>query len=231
MNFEDWIVQSTRAGRASAIKYSGAVSGRLSSMAIEHGLSNVGLLESKSPKVVATDLKELDEFIARNSTGNSMYSRALDLFIQFLDSGRPSIEDDIAAIIQDPTTTVKEKQRLFKSRIGQGQFRQKLLDMWGCCAVTGCSEKILLIASHIKPWSESTNEERLNPFNGLLLISTLDKAFDSGLISFDSLGKIMISQHFTDFEAAGVSQSMMIQLNELHDEYLNYHRKYVFKGA
>ncbi|EID0062920.1 HNH endonuclease [Vibrio vulnificus] len=231
MEFEEWIVKNTRAGKASAIKYSGAITGRLSSMAIEHGLSKVDLFESTCPKVVSMNLKELDEFADLNSTGNSMYSRALDLFLMYLDSHNPTVEAELEAIILDSSTTPTEKSSLVQSRLGQGKFRQKLIEIWGCCAVTGCNESKLLIASHIKPWSHCSDKERLDPSNGLLLIATLDKAFDAGLISFDSEGVIMISPFFQEHKLAGVRKTMRIEPQGKNREYLEYHRKYVFKGA
>ncbi|GHG77522.1 hypothetical protein GCM10010919_33250 [Alishewanella longhuensis] len=72
-----------------------------------------------------------------------------------------SLETDINEIISNPNTTVTEKESLIKSRLGQGEFRQKLFDMWGRCAVTGCEVKELLVASHIIPWSVS-EAHRLN---------------------------------------------------------------------
>ncbi|HAS6614945.1 TPA: HNH endonuclease [Vibrio parahaemolyticus] len=231
MRFEHWVVENTQARMTSALKYSGALTGRLSNMAIEHGLSKVDLFKSTCPKVVATKLKELDEFADLNSTGNSMYSRALDLFLMYLESNEPTIEEELEAIILDPSTTPTEKSSLVQSRLGQGKFRQKLFEIWGCCSITNCKEAKLLIASHIKPWSQCTNEERLDPSNGLLLIATLDKAFDSGLISFDRTGMIMVSPRFQEYHLAGVSKNMRIKIQGENNKYLEYHRKYVFQGA
>jgi hypothetical protein len=42
----------------------------------------------------------------------------------------------------------------------------------------------MLIASHIKPWRDCTEEERLHPANGLLLATHVDKLFDRFLLSF-----------------------------------------------
>jgi hypothetical protein len=50
-----------------------------------------------------------------------------------------------------------------------------------------------LIASHIKPWRESNNEERLQAGNGLLLTPTADHLFDRGFISFDDGGEVLVS--------------------------------------
>ena len=48
-------------------------------------------------------------------------------------------------------------------------------------------------SSHIKPWCDSTNSERLNPENGLLLAAHIDALFDRGLISFEGGGSMLIS--------------------------------------
>lgn len=99
-----------------------------------------------------------------------------------------------ASIIQDidefnmTYTEVSETEReaIVQSRVGQGKFREDLIRYWGKCAVTGCELIKILKASHIKPWRYSSNIERLDKFNGLLLIPNLDSTFDNGLISFDN---------------------------------------------
>ena len=59
----------------------------------------------------------------------------------------------------------------------------------GHCPLSGIDEPKLLRASHIKSWAESTDKERLSPYNGVLLSANLDAAFDSGLISFSNDGQ------------------------------------------
>lgn len=231
MNFEQWIVAETPAGESSAKKYSGAISGRLSKMVINNGLSTLGLLELKNPKSIALKLKALDEFIELNSTGNSMYSRALELFIEFSSIQEKHIEDDISEIIFDESTSITEKDNLVKARIGQGKFRKDLIELWGCCSVTTCKEEMLLVASHIKPWRNSSSQERLDKYNGLLLIATIDKAFDSGLISFNEKGNILVTDEFKECEKAGINKSMKIDLLPEHVEYMKYHRENVYKGT
>ena len=51
----------------------------------------------------------------------------------------------------------------------------------------------LLVASHIKPWSDFPND-RLNPCNGLCLSSLHDAAFDFGLITLDEDLKVVLSK-------------------------------------
>jgi hypothetical protein len=134
------------------------------------------------------------------------------------------VEDEPGADSLTPT----EKLTLCKARRGQGKFREDLLKYWDCCCVTECSHLSLLRASHIKPWKGSTNKERLDPFNGLLLSPNLDFAFDSGLITFEDSGKIKISPQLstTDRAALGIHARLrMRQVSAKHLPYLKHHRE------
>lgn len=46
----------------------------------------------------------------------------------------------------------------------------------------GVSDEHFLIDSHIKPWSQSNNQEWLDVNNGLLLCPNHDALFDKGII-------------------------------------------------
>jgi len=133
---------------------------------------------------------------------------------------------------EEPSTT--EVERLRKERIGQNVFRSALMDYWEkSCAVTGVQNPTLLRASHIVPWAIcESDEERLNVHNGLLLVATLDAAFDSGLISFGESGQIMISEKLSkeDQEASGISPDM--HLSRVNDEVikrLEWHQRNLFE--
>ncbi|TIU62015.1 MAG: HNH endonuclease, partial [Mesorhizobium sp.] len=81
------------------------------------------------------------------------------------------------------------RKAIIQARVGQGQFRKSLLEMWGgrCCA-TGLDIPDLLVASHIHPWAAASDVEKLDRFNGLLLSPAFDAAFDKGLISLATDG-------------------------------------------
>ena len=83
----------------------------------------------------------------------------------------------------------------------------------------------MLVASHIKPWRSSTNMERLDPNNGLLLLANLDKAFDRGFISFEDNGQIIISTQLERPQVLGISQHMRLSVREQNIKYLQYHRE------
>jgi hypothetical protein len=124
------------------------------------------------------------------------------------------------------------REAIIQSRIGQGKFRADLLDYWKGCSVSGCRQFEILKASHIKPWSKSTNKERLNPFNGLILIPNLDVCFDSGLISFKNNGDILISDELLQDEMTNLSIRPDMKLQKVereHQKYLEYHRTNVFR--
>lgn len=124
------------------------------------------------------------------------------------------------------------RQTIVKSRIGQVQFRAALIKYWQGCAITKCRLFSVLKASHIKPWHASSDEERLDPWNGLLLTPNLDALFDFGWISFGSDGSLLLAESLKKSERALLvaDSSRLIKVSQKHEYYLAYHRKNVFKG-
>jgi len=105
-----------------------------------------------------------------------------------------NIEEQICFNIENSSIEKTTKESLVKSRVGQGIFRDNVKKVCeNKCAITGSELTDIHIASHIKPWKYSSNEERLDPYNGFLLSPTYDKLFDKGYISFDNKGKIILS--------------------------------------
>lgn len=128
-----------------------------------------------------------------------------------------------------------ERQAVIQSRVGQGRFREQLVSYWKRCAVTEAECLPLLRASHIKPWRTASNEERLDLYNGLLLVPNLDAAFDAGFISFDNHGKIVLSRQLTGPAAyqLHITPKYKISpklLTAKHRAYLEYHRDHVFRS-
>lgn len=122
-----------------------------------------------------------------------------------------------------------EVERMVRQRIGQQKFREAMLDYWGgACAVTGLALPEVLRASHAKPWSECESDaERLDVFNGFLLVANLDALFDRFLISFDDGGRLLVSPRIGHAELArlGLAAGMTLRwLTEPHRSYLAWHR-------
>ena len=147
----------------------------------------------------------------------------------------PDLFDDIELHQQEYRTLEKTEQKsIVKSRIGQGIFRDRLIETWGSCSVTGLSNITLLRASHVKPWRDSSNRERMDPMNGLLLHPTLDHLFDSGFITFDDDGLILISEKLSKEEIEILYLSDNLKLRKLPDglrKYMRFHRQNIFKNG
>jgi predicted restriction endonuclease len=232
MNFEKWLTQIGKSEKT-ANSYSKAISGSISDWAIRSGVIDCNLVEVKSVKElrnIAEDIKRLSAFQEKNIKGKGMYSAALNQYAAYLtDLCNEDIQEDITDVLGDPATDKTEKAMLVNARVGQGAFRQKLIDQWHGCALTGFGNPRVLVASHIKPWRDSNNRERLDPFNGLLLLPNLDKVFDLGYITFTVSGNIMISKELENISLLGVKPDMEIKLDYGHQEYIEYHRDMVFE--
>lgn len=121
-----------------------------------------------------------------------------------------------------------ERTGLVTSRVGQGYFRQQILQRWdGKCAVTGSDVLSILIASHIIPWSEASDDERLDVDNGILLSPLYDALFDKHLISFNDEGNILFSPTLTDDQIGelGISTNAKISVKRGMLKYLARHRE------
>lgn len=130
-----------------------------------------------------------------------------------------------------------EVECMVRQRVGQNVFRKAMLDYWGdACSVTGIAVPEVLRASHAKPWADCDSDaERLDVFNGFLLTANLDALFDRFLISFDDVGKLLVSPRLSEEQrmALGVDQSLKLRwLAEDHLPYLQYHRQlYTFRAS
>lgn len=130
------------------------------------------------------------------------------------------------------TLSITEQEQIVVSRLGQGSFRRNVIRLWGSCSVTGLQNVSLLRASHIKPWKESDNNERLTPYNGLLLIPNYDFLFDRGYVSFKNDGNVLISQRLTPFACKVFDVHDSVRLRRVFSEnreYLDFHRSVVFE--
>lgn len=129
----------------------------------------------------------------------------------------------------------KKNDTLRKARIGQGIYREKLLNECPFCPITMINDERLLIASHVKPWAVSNNKERIDHKNGFTLSPLYDRLFDKGLITFTDERRIRISNWLSpqNQKRIGIKNNDFIQLLPVDEErkkYLEFHRNVVFKG-
>nr|WP_238337630.1 HNH endonuclease [Pseudomonas sp. SWRI51] len=144
--------------------------------------------------------------------------------------GKEAVEVDS---LENEALTETEKQQLTRARIGQGVFRQRVAKIESRCRLTGVDNLAFLVASHIKPWRDATNEERLSGDNGLLLSPHVDKLLDRGWISFTNEGALLIAPGAASVVAAwGLPARVQGKaFNSVQTEFLEYHRNNIFQGA
>src|SRR5271169_1717940 len=72
-------------------------------------------------------------------------------------------------------------------------------------------------ASHIIPWAECDDAQRLDVHNGLLLSALWDAAFDTGLVSFAHGGTVLASPDLSAAARAALSLDRAPRLPSLRD--------------
>lgn len=142
-------------------------------------------------------------------------------------------DKSIEAVIEESDRSNTDKEQLIKARVGQGVFRQRLMQVESACRVTGVSDERFLIASHIKPWRESSDFERLDGENGLMLAPHVDKLFDGGWVSFAKNGDMLVAQSALPLLAAwSIPTSLNVGLfTKKQSQHLDYHRGHLFHGS
>jgi len=146
---------------------------------------------------------------------------------------KDEIEDAIQEEIEQRTDVGPiEKLDLVKSRRGQGVYRENLEKIERCCRVTGVLDRRQLRASHIKPWYECDDREKLDGSNGLLLSPHVDHLFERGYISFSDTGELLVSRSLNPEVLRSWGITVPCNVGSFRPEqcrYLDYHRKTVFE--
>jgi hypothetical protein len=135
-------------------------------------------------------------------------------------------------VTNDSSIRETERQALIRARNGQGLFRDRVSKIETKCRVTGVENPVHLVASDCKPWRDSTNEERLNGDNGLLLTPSIDHLFDRGFIGFEDNGKLIISPvaHKPSLQRMGIEISKVVNVGGFttgQKQFLEFHRNAV----
>lgn len=185
-----------------------------------------------------SELDEEQESIGRTTDVQYAKERIFQLNEHFSGADYEKVaeqEDDEERIRENVELTETEKKTLILARRGQGKFRVNVLEKNSGCPFTGIINEKLLVASHIKPWKDSDNIERLDGNNGLALTPTYDRLFDQGYISFTDDKKLLISSKLEQecIEALNLVCGQTIEnliLTEERKKYLEFHRSNKFKA-
>lgn len=128
-------------------------------------------------------------------------------------------------------STSADLQLNVRSTTWQNYFKNQLYKLWGTyCLITKIENKDLIIGAHIKPWAKCSDEEKIDPFNGLLLSPNADKLFELGLISFLDNGNMIVSKKvdLNELKRLGIKENIQIKFKEKNLPYLKYHRENKF---
>ena len=128
------------------------------------------------------------------------------------------------------------RQEISRARDGQGKYREQLLEQCRFCPFTMISDERLLVASHIKPWAASNDDEKVDPYNGYMLSPLYDKLFDRGFITFTEKRHVILSDFISPYtwKQIGIKNDAFIKTLPMDDkriEYLNFHHESIFKGS
>jgi putative restriction endonuclease len=142
-------------------------------------------------------------------------------------------EHQLQVVSNDLTVPETTRSAIVLARRGQGLFKQNVLKVERHCRVTKVDKVEHLRASHCKPWRDSSNHERLNGENGLLLTPSIDHLFDRGFIGFKDNGDLLVSPvaHHESLRKMGVAVDTKVNVGSFSDgqkQFLDFHREFVF---
>jgi putative restriction endonuclease len=146
-----------------------------------------------------------------------------------LDVWERTLEEQVQT---DASIKETDREAIVRARRGQGLFKQRVLQIETHCRITGVDNLSHLLASHCKPWRDSSNEERLNGENGLLLTPSIDHLFDRGFIGFEDAGNLIISPvaHKPSLQRMGVETDRLMNVGTFTEgqrQFLEFHRNAV----
>lgn len=224
MNFVNWLIHQKKISEYSAKRYSAVLEKRILEWLPSYELPKNSIEFEALKRMILS----LDIYQERNRIGNNMYSSALNHYGHYL---KENNIHDSEVFNKDQSFTTEAEKRV-KVRLLQNKFRKGLFDLHQSCVVTGFSNSQFLIASHIKPWAKSTNEEKIDPYNGLLLTPNFDKLFDKNLISIDFKGNVLKSKILqpSDIQFFQLPKKVSFIFDSRHKKYLDYHNALVEVG-
>jgi putative restriction endonuclease len=153
---------------------------------------------------------------------------------------KPVLADDLdiwegrleQQIVTDPTVRETDRVAIIRARIGQGLFKDRVSRIESRCRITGVENPVHLVASHCKPWRDSSNEERIDGENGLLLTPSIDHLFDRGFIGFEDDGDLIVSPvaHRPSLQRMGIDTTRVVNVGGFtsgQKQFLDFHRNSV----
>lgn len=136
---------------------------------------------------ITTD--ELPDFLESETTRDLRFLGQEELEGEDVEAAVEARLRVLAGQMGDTPEQVTERLLVATARVGQHRFAAFVLSNFayrcGFCGLypgRDLERKGLVVASHIKPWRDSTDRERLEPTNGIAACPTHDRAFDAGIL-------------------------------------------------
>lgn len=136
-------------------------------------------------------------------------------------------ENELAVTLNDTVAKTHAKFRKFEK-----MYQKAMTEKWQHqCALCKTNVPVLLEATYSKPWKDCTDEEKLNPMNGLLLCKNHAALYKNGLIAFNGSGKIHIADELdaASYERLQISPSSTVEREEAHKPFYKWHKKHILK--
>ena len=144
-------------------------------------------------------------------------------------------EQELANVAGRTDIGETERTQLTRARRGQGVFRANVRMNESRCRVTGTSDPAHLRASHIKPWRDCNDAEKIHGCNGLLLAPPhIDHLFDRGWISFSDDGELLVASDLDPAVLVAWHVGSVVNagaFSELQAAFLQHHRTHVFRDG
>lgn len=184
-----------------------------------------------------------------NGHGNQGYlypcneELAVKLLEMIADSNITEIENEQLALAISPVVQTErnplipllaeaESELKAKIRLGEGILRAQMMPLWADqCTICGIDLPIVLRATRSKPWKDCTRDERIDPYNGMLLCANHEILYKTGYIAFDGQGKIHIAEEILeeDYKKFGIHRQMKIARMEQNKSYFKWHKRHIFR--
>ena len=192
-----------------------------------------------SVRRTATQVSQAGQVMAGHALRSYLRpTRLRSYLLELVEEARRQRADDpdvrearaLAQLRVDASLNVRRRTQLVQARVGQGLFRTAVLARELACRVTGITLPSCLVASHIKPWAVCAEGEHLDGANGLMLSPHVDHLFDTGLISFEDNGNLVLapSLDLQILQAWHIDAGANVgPFAPDQARYLAYHRQYV----
>lgn len=150
--------------------------------------------------------------------------------------GSPEIQHAVDVLQRDiwerKDIGMAEKRALLGARLGHGVYRANVEQVDGACRVTGVMDRRHLRATHIKPWRDCTDAEKLDGHNGVMLSPHVVHLFERGYITFSDTGDLHVSSTLNSRVLKQWGIALPIQprpFSTRQKTYLAWHRQHVYE--